>query len=343
MIIDITVKKYKSITKEAKLNFTITEKENKRISQSLKTGFAKSCLRPVVPVAGIFGENGSGKTTLIASMLDIKNLCYVEKWKGNANAEETETEVSIAVILEGVLYDLNVIFTSTHIKSVTGYKKIPRGKDKPYKENSDSIRRDLSQVMDSIIVLNAKPNRLIDPFGNLMDDEEEKMLMLLKRFGSSISGFHYENYNPCVTYTHTDGSSIVVPYNEISDGERFLIYACKGIVRALDSGKTIILDGQLSSLHSLVATEIIKIFSCEATNRKSAQLIFTSHNHSLMDKLERDEVFFVTKTPEDGTTVMGLSEFIKDKFDKKFKKSELYASGRFGAVPFISGYDLWFE
>ncbi|BBI63398.1 hypothetical protein HSBAA_47040 [Vreelandella sulfidaeris] len=85
------------------------------------------------------------------------------------------------------------------------------------------------------------------------------------------------------------------------------------------------------NLHTHLAELIIKIFNDERLNTKGAQLIFSTHNVSLMspENLRRDQVWIAEK--ESGvTTLVSLEDFDKNlvKIDSPFGR--WYDDGEFG-------------
>lgn len=106
----------------------------------------------------------------------------------------------------------------------------------------------------------------------------------------------------------------------------------------LDRGGTLIVDEIDSSLHPLLTTQLIKLFQEPDTNPRGAQLVFTSHDASLLgrvdgeDILKRDQVWFVEKDKYGETRLFALSEF-KPRAGENHERR--YLGGSYGGVPFI--------
>lgn len=113
-------------------------------------------------------------------------------------------------------------------------------------------------------------------------------------------------------------------------------------LEAVRSGAVFMVDELDSSLHPRLAAALVRIFRDEEINSTGAQLVFTSHDTSLMghligDSLTRDEVWFTEKAIDGSTNLFALNEFpsrVSDNFEKR------YLQGRYGAVPMISPEDL---
>ena len=114
------------------------------------------------------------------------------------------------------------------------------------------------------------------------------------------------------------------------------------IKRAMESEKTIVIDELSSGLHPLLLQAIIKMFYDKKLNTTNAQLIFSTHDISLLnlDLFRRDQIYFVEKNHSTGiSTLYSLDEFFPEKEENA---RESYLQGRYGAIPVISLEDaIW--
>ncbi len=120
-----------------------------------------------------------------------------------------------------------------------------------------------------------------------------------------------------------------------SEGTRRLFAIVGPIIDSLTDGKTIVIDEMDTKLHHDISDWIVGLFHDPEQNRKGAQLIFNTHDIHLLDlsKFRRDQIWFVEKDPECGSTSLySLAEFGERK-DRDILKA--YTHGRYGAVPFI--------
>ncbi|MFI6950782.1 ATP/GTP-binding protein [Streptomyces sp. NPDC050422] len=126
--------------------------------------------------------------------------------------------------------------------------------------------------------------------------------------------------------------------HEESAGTRALLAQAPRFLSVLRQGGTFIVDEIDSSLHPLLTTELIGLFQDPETNPHAAQLIFTSHDASLLgradgeDILKRDQVWFVEKDRYGETRLIALSEF-KPRTGENHERR--YLGGSYGGVPFI--------
>lgn len=92
-----------------------------------------------------------------------------------------------------------------------------------------------------------------------------------------------------------------------------------------------VVDELERSLHPKLTERFLKLFM-EASDRAPMQLVFTTHEDSIMDQslFRRDEIWFVERNAEDSSKIYSLDRF-KERYDKKLSKS--YLEGRYGAIP----------
>jgi AAA15 family ATPase/GTPase len=115
------------------------------------------------------------------------------------------------------------------------------------------------------------------------------------------------------------------------------------ILDTLRNGKILLVDEINSSLHPYLCQYLIAIFNSAEKNPNNAQLIFTTHDLSLLDEklLRRDQVYFTEKNKYGETELFSLSE-IKERKGVNFSKR--YMEGRYNALPYIKSFeDLKFD
>lgn len=131
-----------------------------------------------------------------------------------------------------------------------------------------------------------------------------------------------------------DGNPIQFELEEESDGTaRFFAFAGPWL-DALSCGKTLFVDELNSNLHPLLVKHMVELFHCKKANPHNAQLIFTTHETSILNQsvFRRDQIWFMQKS-ENKSNLYSLSEF---KVRKELENIEdRYLSGAYGALPFI--------
>jgi len=127
--------------------------------------------------------------------------------------------------------------------------------------------------------------------------------------------------------------SIVLNLSEESAGTQKIFDMLGPLFDILETGKVAIIDEIETSLHPSIVKFIIKLFNSRH-NKNNAQLIFSSHNTSLLDNelFRKDQLYFCEKKPNASTQLVSLLEF-NIRQNLNFEKA--YLQGRFGASPFV--------
>ena len=127
---------------------------------------------------------------------------------------------------------------------------------------------------------------------------------------------------------------------EESTGTIKLIVVGGLILDALLDGTTLIVDELDKSLHPLISQMLIKLFNSKENNPNNAQLIFATHDISLIsrDLFRLDQFYFADKDYKGSSNYFRLSDFTN--ISKVAPLAKWYLLGRFGAVPMIDEYEL---
>ncbi|QSB05013.1 AAA family ATPase [Natronoglycomyces albus] len=164
------------------------------------------------------------------------------------------------------------------------------------------------------------------------DDHPKWMKYAFERLG--------DHQRPHLIYRTHSGSASLDFNHSVSDGTRTWFNLIGPVLEALDQGKVLAVDELDSSLHPTLSAQLIDMFHRADTNPYGAQLIFTSHDTSLLKHLNRDEVWLTEKN-DDGSTQLGsLADFAEEYVRKGSNLEKAYLSGRFGAVPDVSDQDF---
>lgn len=123
--------------------------------------------------------------------------------------------------------------------------------------------------------------------------------------------------------------------HEESEGTQRLFGLVAPVVDVLRSGRLLVIDELDSSLHTLLVRRLISMFHNPDLNKVGAQLIFSTHDTSLLDHtlFRRDQIWFTEKDRDQATCLYPLSDFSPRKHEALEKG---YLMGRYGAVPFFS-------
>ncbi|MBC8989269.1 ATP-binding protein [Micromonospora chalcea] len=127
--------------------------------------------------------------------------------------------------------------------------------------------------------------------------------------------------------------STPLDFSAESEGTRTWFGLIGPVLTALQSGSIVIFDELDASLHPTLSAELLRVFQSPVTNPYGAQLIFTSHDTSLLNHLNRDEVWLTEKRLDGSTRLGGLAEFAGERVRKSQNLESAYLHGRFGALP----------
>jgi len=145
-----------------------------------------------------------------------------------------------------------------------------------------------------------------------------------------------------IEFGHSIGDSkeepVYLPLNAESLGTQVWFSLVGPVIKAINNGDTLVVDELDASLHPHLTSEILKIFREPSQNSKQAQLIFTSHDTTLLgsmlgDKeLRRDQVWFTEKKRDGASILYPLTDFAPRKSENLERG---YLQGRYGAVPYL--------
>ena len=104
---------------------------------------------------------------------------------------------------------------------------------------------------------------------------------------------------------------------------------------ALEKGYTLFIDELNNSLHPKLVRFLVELFHDPERNRKNAQLVFTTHETSILNQqvLRRDQVWFCEREKDQAAQIYPLTDFRPRKGTENLELA--YLSGRYGALPFI--------
>jgi AAA15 family ATPase/GTPase len=102
----------------------------------------------------------------------------------------------------------------------------------------------------------------------------------------------------------------------------------------LQRGRVLVVDELDRSLHPLLVQKILELFNNPKVNTKGAQLIFSTHDVSLLDgnKLRRDQIWFTEKDKDQVSHLFPLLDFSPRKGEALEKG---YLGGRYGGIPIL--------
>ena len=139
-----------------------------------------------------------------------------------------------------------------------------------------------------------------------------------------------------ITCFHEDnnGELVGLDFAEESDGTKVIFSLAGPWLEALENGYTLIVDELDNSLHPHTLKFLVQLFHNSQINANNAQLIFTSHETSVMAKgfMHQDQIWMFEKERAGNFKLIPLSDY-KVRDTSTFQRS--YLDGRYGGVPMI--------
>lgn len=172
--------------------------------------------------------------------------------------------------------------------------------------------------------LKERLNRLLEFFRGESPDED-------------LEGFEFSDTE--VRLQHSAGNAeFELADSEESWGTRVWFGMIGLVVETLREGSVLLADELEASLHPKLAAVLLDLFQSPQSNPRRAQLIFSSHEVTLMGDsgerpLGRDQIWF-TEKDEDGTTRLYPLIDLAPRREEAIGRR--YLAGRYGATPIVS-------
>ena len=141
--------------------------------------------------------------------------------------------------------------------------------------------------------------------------------------------YHLDNY----------GKKVALDFDDESDGTQKLFAFIGPWIDSLENGNVLLIDELHDNFHPLMVKFLIEMFHNKDMNKSDAQLIFTTHETSVLnqDTFRRDQIWFCEKQNR-ATKLYPLTDFSPRKGVEDLEKG--YLSGRYGALPFFQDISM---
>lgn len=144
-----------------------------------------------------------------------------------------------------------------------------------------------------------------------------------------------EDLRRAIRFKHTeDGDSEgLLDLEDESHGTQQLFALAGPILDVIENGWVLLVDELDSSLHPKMVMEVVGLFNNPETNPHGAQLVFNTHDTTLLDQdiLRRDQIWLTEKFEQGATTLTPLLDFSPRKDSEALEKN--YRQGRYGGIP----------
>jgi uncharacterized protein len=205
------------------------------------------------------------------------------------------------------------------------------------------IRAILDREMGSISFADSSVSPLR---GDELDKERETALRLIRFADLGIDDVRViedEGSTPRLRVQLVHRAGQQQEFFELHDesaGTRTWFELIAPVLYALRNGRILLFDEIDASLHPKLSARLIELFQDPEANPRGAQLIFTTHDTSLLNHLNRDEVWLTEKGDDGASTLTALAEFGGERVRRSLNLERAYLQGRFGAVPELDQFRL---
>ncbi|MEX1198162.1 MAG: ATP-binding protein [Pseudohongiellaceae bacterium] len=131
------------------------------------------------------------------------------------------------------------------------------------------------------------------------------------------------------------GDAVQLELGEESDGTQKMFSFAGPWLDSLEKGNVLFIDELHDNLHPLLVRFLVGLFHSPTTNRNNAQLVFSTHETSILNQeiFRRDQIWFCERDDSQSTRLYPLSEFSPRKGVENLERS--YLAGRYGALPLL--------
>jgi len=195
-------------------------------------------------------------------------------------------------------------------------------------------RRFIQQADFGIIDLNTETCPIV---------EDPHFMKLPKDVQNRFLDDHEQYEAVAVKSVHTSNPGVKMDLDEESVGTKRYYGLSGPLFRVFQEGITLAIDELDSSMHPLLIRRIVDMFHDPEVNKNNAQLIFTTHDTTLLkpDIFRRDQVWFVEKDRKEQSQYYSLLEYRMENGEKPRKDESWergYLAGRYGAIPFLGRF-----
>lgn len=144
-----------------------------------------------------------------------------------------------------------------------------------------------------------------------------------------------------IFFNHSEG--VLFDFWDESAGTRSWLELLLVTIDVLRDGRVLVVDEIDASLHPLLTARLVDLFQNEESNPNGAQLIFSTHDASLLgtmlgeEVLARDQVWFVEKDKDGASNLYPLTDFKPRQGENTERR---YLGGSYGAVPVLDRDDF---
>lgn len=269
--------------------------------------------------------------------------CIETEWLYRKNLQTNRTSIIFERTREQILFGSSVRKECDVYKEQVPAETLVLSFFNRLKMKTDIFRTVYFGVMDTLVVPTdfcEDMDFLKNFLPKIIDAEKDKLIKFLSAIDIGIQDIGYiEKEKEIVFITihkGRDKKEYPLYLNAESEGTiksiMLYIYACA----AIQNDTSMFVDELNIKLHPLLLKFIIDLFY---NNNSKAQLIYTTHDTTLLDKkfFRRDQIWFVQKDEFGYSQISALSDF-KVRSDASFEKD--YLAGVYGGIPYLKEFSM---
>lgn len=188
-------------------------------------------------------------------------------------------------------------------------------------------------------LLSNASKQLVEVFGFFSEKENHHIKAeaekILSQFDLGLESFEIKKENGSninVRAAHSfGGEKEYLPMQYESSGTKQLFVLLKTILLVISNGGVAILDEFDVNLHPEIVLALFDLFMQPETNPKNAQLLFSSHSHQILSKLDKYQIVLTEKNEKGESEAWRLDDVTGVRADDNYYSK--YIAGAYGAVP----------
>ncbi len=143
-------------------------------------------------------------------------------------------------------------------------------------------------------------------------------------------------YDVKTVHKTDSGKEVYFDFDEESDGTQKIFNFSGAWIDCLKKGLVLFVDELNNNLHPNLVRHLVQLFNKESSNSKNGQLVFTTHETSILDQdvFRRDQIWFCRKDKQQASELYPLTDFMPKKGVENLERA--YLAGRYGALPLIT-------
>lgn len=274
---------------------------------------------------------------------EYNDKCIVTEWLYRKNLKSNRTVTIFERTTDFVDFGASVRKECDAYKEQVPVETLVLSFFNKLKLKTSVFKKVYSGIMDTLVVQSdfCEDTHLLETLlPQVINVDKNKLIEFLTAIDTGIKDISYvekdKDINFITTHFGKDGKRYSLDLYLESEGTiksiMLFIYARMAIL----NNKSLFIDELNIKLHPLLMKYIIDLFYNE---KSSAQLIYTTHDTTLMDKkfFRRDQIWFVQKDEDGYSELTALSNF-KVRSDSSFEKD--YLAGVYGGIPLLKEFNM---